>query len=102
LTTPSLIALDWGISNLRASLLDGTGHAIETRSARGGVMAAALQAILADDAVSAAGGRGDSVIRFHGACGEPRGRHLQSVRLRCPLLHQLQPRPHVNLHQALR
>jgi len=39
LTTPSLIALDWGTSNLRASLLDGMGHAIETRSAPGGVMA---------------------------------------------------------------
>lgn len=39
MTTPSLIALDWGTSNLRASLLDGTGHAIETRSAPGGVMA---------------------------------------------------------------
>ena len=35
----SLIALDWGTSNLRASLLDDTGHAIETRSAPGGVMA---------------------------------------------------------------
>ena len=39
MTIPSLIALDWGTSNLRASLLDGTGHAIETRSAPGGVMA---------------------------------------------------------------
>lgn len=39
MTTPSFIALDWGTSNLRASLLHGTGHAIETRSAPGGVMA---------------------------------------------------------------
>lgn len=39
LTTPFLIALDWGTSNLRASLLDGAGHAIENRSAPGGVMA---------------------------------------------------------------
>jgi 2-dehydro-3-deoxygalactonokinase len=38
LTTPSLIALDWGTSNLRASLLDNTGCAMETRSAAGGVM----------------------------------------------------------------
>jgi len=36
---PSLIALDWGTSNLRASLLDGAGASIDTRSAPGGVMA---------------------------------------------------------------
>lgn len=35
----ALIALDWGTSNLRASLLDADGHAIENRSAPGGVMA---------------------------------------------------------------
>ena len=34
-----LIALDWGTSNLRASLLDAHGQALETRSAPGGVMA---------------------------------------------------------------
>ena len=34
-----LIALDWGTSNLRASLLDARGQALETRSAPGGVMA---------------------------------------------------------------
>lgn len=34
-----LIALDWGTSNLRASLLDETGHALQTRSAACGVMA---------------------------------------------------------------
>lgn len=39
MTTPHLIALDWGTSNLRASLLDGQGNAIENRSAPGGVMA---------------------------------------------------------------
>jgi 2-dehydro-3-deoxygalactonokinase len=39
LTAPFLIALDWGTSNLRASLLDGDGNAIETRSAPGGIMA---------------------------------------------------------------
>lgn len=39
MTTPHLIALDWGTSNLRASLLDDAGNAIETRSAPGGVMA---------------------------------------------------------------
>lgn len=39
MTTPFLIALDWGTSNLRASLLDGAGHPIDTRSAPGGVMA---------------------------------------------------------------
>ncbi len=39
MTTPSLIALDWGTSNLRASLLNGVGHANETRSVPGGVMA---------------------------------------------------------------
>ncbi len=36
---PSLIAIDWGTSNLRASLLDGAGRAIESRSAAGGIMA---------------------------------------------------------------
>ena len=35
----TLIALDWGTSNLRASLLDAGGIAIDTRSAPGGVMA---------------------------------------------------------------
>lgn len=39
MTTPYLLALDWGTSNLRASLLDGSGHAIDNRSAPGGVMA---------------------------------------------------------------
>jgi 2-dehydro-3-deoxygalactonokinase len=39
MTTPHLIALDWGTSNLRASLLDHAGNAMETRSAPGGVMA---------------------------------------------------------------
>ncbi len=39
-SSPSaLIAIDWGTSNLRASLLDASGTAIETRSAPGGVMA---------------------------------------------------------------
>ena len=33
-----LIALDWGTSNLRASLLDARGQALETRTAPGGVM----------------------------------------------------------------
>lgn len=36
---PALIALDWGTSNLRASLLDAGGSAIDHRSAPGGVMA---------------------------------------------------------------
>lgn len=35
----ALIAIDWGTSNLRASLLDAHGRAIETRAAPGGVMA---------------------------------------------------------------
>lgn len=55
MTTPSLIALDWGTSNLRASLLDHTGCAIEARSAPGGVMnvkngqfSAALLALCSD------------------------------------------------------
>ncbi|CAN5727671.1 2-dehydro-3-deoxygalactonokinase [soil metagenome] len=55
LQTPALIAIDWGTSNLRASLLDTTGAVIETRSAAGGVMAvqdrqfaAALQALCSD------------------------------------------------------
>jgi len=39
LNPPSLIALDWGTSNLRASLLDRQGTALETRSAAAGVMA---------------------------------------------------------------
>jgi 2-dehydro-3-deoxygalactonokinase len=38
-TRPSLIALDWGTSNLRASLLDGEGAVLDTRSAAAGVMA---------------------------------------------------------------
>ncbi|HET7526195.1 MAG TPA: 2-dehydro-3-deoxygalactonokinase, partial [Burkholderiaceae bacterium] len=37
----SLIALDWGTSNLRASLLDEGGVVIDTRSAAAGVMAVA-------------------------------------------------------------
>jgi 2-dehydro-3-deoxygalactonokinase len=36
---PNLIALDWGTSNLRASLLDGEGAVLDTRSAAAGVMA---------------------------------------------------------------
>jgi 2-dehydro-3-deoxygalactonokinase len=35
----SLIALDWGTSNLRASLLDRDGTVLDTRSAAAGVMA---------------------------------------------------------------
>jgi 2-dehydro-3-deoxygalactonokinase len=34
-----LIAIDWGTSNLRASLLGGAGKVLETRAAAGGVMA---------------------------------------------------------------
>lgn len=34
----SLIALDWGTSSLRASLLDAAGHELETRSTAGGIM----------------------------------------------------------------
>ena len=36
--SPSLIALDWGTSNLRASLLDPSGHSIEQRHSAMGVM----------------------------------------------------------------
>ncbi len=35
----ALIALDWGTSNLRASLLDARGQPLETRAAAGGIMA---------------------------------------------------------------
>jgi len=35
---PCLIALDWGTSNLRASLLDSGGAVLDTRSAAAGVM----------------------------------------------------------------
>ncbi len=35
---PALIALDWGTSNLRASLLDAQGAVLEHKSAPGGVM----------------------------------------------------------------
>ncbi len=35
----ALIALDWGTSNLRASLIDARGQPLEARSAAGGVMA---------------------------------------------------------------
>ncbi|NML47229.1 2-dehydro-3-deoxygalactonokinase [Ramlibacter sp. G-1-2-2] len=37
--TASLIALDWGTSNLRAKLLDASGRVLEARSTPGGVMA---------------------------------------------------------------
>jgi 2-dehydro-3-deoxygalactonokinase len=40
-TRPRLLALDWGTSNLRASLLGDDGVALETRAAPGGVMAVA-------------------------------------------------------------
>ena len=36
--TPALIALDWGTSNLRASLLDASGQVLSHRSSPGGVM----------------------------------------------------------------
>lgn len=36
---PTLIAIDWGTSNLRAALLNADGQAIESRSTPGGVMA---------------------------------------------------------------
>ena len=36
--TPSLIALDWGTSSLRALLLDGTGNVIESRTEPWGLM----------------------------------------------------------------
>ncbi|MFI4931445.1 MAG: 2-dehydro-3-deoxygalactonokinase [Burkholderiales bacterium] len=39
MSQPSLIALDWGTSNLRASLLDAAGATLDTRSAAAGVMA---------------------------------------------------------------
>jgi len=55
MTRPSLIALDWGTSNLRASLLDGDGNELDTRSAAAGVMAvperrfaAALESVCGD------------------------------------------------------
>lgn len=49
--TPSLIALDWGTSNLRANLLDATGHSIEQRQSAMGVMkvpAGKFDAVLAE------------------------------------------------------
>jgi 2-dehydro-3-deoxygalactonokinase len=55
LSKPRLIALDWGTSNLRASLLGDGGRVLDTRSAPGGVMAvperrfeAALMAVAGD------------------------------------------------------
>ena len=52
---PRLIALDWGTSNLRSSLLGENGRVLETRAAPGGVMAvperrfeAALTALAGD------------------------------------------------------
>ena len=54
-STPQLIALDWGTSNLRANLLGPGGLSLEQRSAPGGIMAvqngqfaAALQALCGD------------------------------------------------------
>ncbi len=38
MNAPRLIALDWGTSNLRATLLDDAGAALDHRSAPGGVM----------------------------------------------------------------
>lgn len=38
-TKACLIAIDWGTSNLRASLVDAEGAVIETRSGPGGIMA---------------------------------------------------------------
>ena len=38
-STPTLIALDWGTSNLRASLLGADGRVLDTRNAAAGVMA---------------------------------------------------------------
>ncbi|HEY6354548.1 MAG TPA: 2-dehydro-3-deoxygalactonokinase [Burkholderiaceae bacterium] len=38
MSQPRLIALDWGTSNLRASLLDAAGAVLDTRSAAAGVM----------------------------------------------------------------
>lgn len=55
MATPMLIALDWGTSNLRASLLGEGGAVLATRSAAAGVMAvaerrfdAALQSLCGD------------------------------------------------------
>jgi 2-dehydro-3-deoxygalactonokinase len=54
-STPHLIALDWGTSNLRASLLGEGGRLLERRTAPGGIMAVpdgrfeeALRALCAD------------------------------------------------------
>jgi len=38
MNSPQLIALDWGTSNLRATLMSGSGESLEHRSAPGGVM----------------------------------------------------------------
>lgn len=53
--TPRLLALDWGTSNLRASLLGAGGRLLERRAAPGGIMAvperrfeAALRALCGD------------------------------------------------------
>lgn len=51
MSKPSLIAIDWGTSNLRASLIDAQGRPLENRDAPGGIMAvkngAFAQALLA-------------------------------------------------------
>ena len=39
MSSPQLIAIDWGTSNLRASLLGAGGAVLESRAAAGGVMA---------------------------------------------------------------
>lgn len=39
MNTPALITLDWGTSNLRASLLDQHANELDRRSAAGGIMA---------------------------------------------------------------
>ena len=65
MTEVALIALDWGTSNLRASLLDPGGHLLETCSAPGGFMA------VKDGAFAAA---------LHALCGD------WLVQFGCPLI----------------
>jgi 2-dehydro-3-deoxygalactonokinase len=60
---PTLIALDWGTSNLRASLLGANGAVLDTRSAAAGVMAVPERRF--DDALQALCG---DWLGEHGAC----------------------------------
>jgi 2-dehydro-3-deoxygalactonokinase len=103
----ALIALDWGTSNLRASLLDSTGEVIETRAAAGGVMAV-KDGRFADALLSLCGDwieRGAGALIASGMVGSRQG-WKEAAYLDCPAgigdaaaqLTRVEVRPGVTLH----